>query len=198
MAKKIFIWADSACNGENVEWVELTREEYLVFKKNPANKKRKFIRLTDHYSYESDVLYFEATQEAYREWVAEYQHSLYLKRLERKYSTFSLDETEGLDFVSDEHEWDDYKVQTFATQNLYRETLESIIPLLSDSELVALEILEKKIYSNIKIETSLIEYGIRKSFADWFAEKMLFPLGCVIFAVAVFAILIHFDLIWYM
>ena len=41
-------------------------------------------------------------------------------------------------------------------------------------------------------------YYTRKSFADWFAEKLLFPLGCVIFAVVVFAILIHFDLIWYM
>ena len=41
-------------------------------------------------------------------------------------------------------------------------------------------------------------YYTRKSFADWFAEKMLFPLGCVIFVVVVFAILIHFDLIWYM
>lgn len=41
-------------------------------------------------------------------------------------------------------------------------------------------------------------YYTRKSFADWFAEQMLFPLGCVIFAVVVFAILIHFDLIWYM
>ena len=41
-------------------------------------------------------------------------------------------------------------------------------------------------------------YYTRKSLADWFAEKMLFPLGCVIFAVVVFAILIHFGLIWYM
>lgn len=41
-------------------------------------------------------------------------------------------------------------------------------------------------------------YYTKKSFADWFAEKMLFPIGCVIFAVAVFAILIHLDLIWYM
>ena len=40
-------------------------------------------------------------------------------------------------------------------------------------------------------------YYTRKSFADWFAEKMMFPLGCVIFAVVVFVILIHFDLIWY-
>ena len=40
-------------------------------------------------------------------------------------------------------------------------------------------------------------YYIRKSFANWFAEKMLFPLGCVIFVVLVFAVLIHFDLIWY-
>ena len=31
---------------------------------------------------------------------------------------------------------------------------------------------------------------------DWFAEKMLFPIGCIIFAVTVFAILIHFDLIY--
>ena len=41
-------------------------------------------------------------------------------------------------------------------------------------------------------------YYTKKSFANWFAEKMLFPIGCVIFAVAVFAILIHLDLIWYM
>ena len=41
-------------------------------------------------------------------------------------------------------------------------------------------------------------YYTRKSFVDWFAEKMLFPIGCIIFAVVVFAILIHFDLIWYM
>ena len=41
-------------------------------------------------------------------------------------------------------------------------------------------------------------YYTKKSFADWFAEKMMFPLGCVIFAVAVFAILNYFDLIWYM
>ena len=40
-------------------------------------------------------------------------------------------------------------------------------------------------------------YYTRKSFADWFAEKMMFPLGCVIFAVVGFVILIHFDLIWY-
>lgn len=41
-------------------------------------------------------------------------------------------------------------------------------------------------------------YYAKKRFADWFVEKMLFPLGCVLFAVVVFAILIHFDLIWYM
>ena len=41
-------------------------------------------------------------------------------------------------------------------------------------------------------------YYTRKSFADWFVEKMLFPIGCVVFAVVVFVILIHFDLIWYM
>ncbi len=40
-------------------------------------------------------------------------------------------------------------------------------------------------------------YYNRKSFVDCFTEKILFPLGCVIFAVVVFAILIHFDLIWY-
>ena len=41
-------------------------------------------------------------------------------------------------------------------------------------------------------------YYAKKRFADWFVEKMLFPLGCVLFAVVVFVILIHFDLIWYM
>ena len=41
-------------------------------------------------------------------------------------------------------------------------------------------------------------YYTRKSLADWFAEKMLFPIGCIIFAVVVFAILIHFELLWYM
>lgn len=41
-------------------------------------------------------------------------------------------------------------------------------------------------------------YYTRKSLADWFAEKMMFPLGCVIFAVVVFAVLNYFDLLWYM
>ncbi|MCI5741191.1 MAG: hypothetical protein SO445_05825 [Lachnospiraceae bacterium] len=39
-------------------------------------------------------------------------------------------------------------------------------------------------------------YQTRKRFADWFVEKMLFPLGCVIFVVVVSAILIHFDLVY--
>lgn len=41
-------------------------------------------------------------------------------------------------------------------------------------------------------------YYTKKSFADWFAEKMMFPLGCVIFAVVGFAGLNYFDLLWYM
>ena len=63
------------------------------------------------------------------------------------------------------------------------------------------------IEDNIKCDISASELSKKAGFSVFHyyrlfqtavAEKMLFPIGCVIFAVAVFAILNHFDLLWYM
>lgn len=160
MARRFFIWADANCNGENVEWVEMTGKEYQDFKKNPANKKRRLIRLTDHYSYESDVLYFEVTECDYQEWVSEYQHSLYLMRDEQK--IFKADIDESLDTLSNEQEWDYSEIERTTDFNYFFEVLEELKADFTDDEKLALKILEDKEFCQIKIDVSLQKYGMSR------------------------------------
>ena len=91
MAKKFYVWADANCNGENIEWVELTAAEFIKFIRNPENRGRRIIKLSDPYLYEDDDIYIEATEEQYVEWNKEYKHSLYVNRVNRNQSVVSID-----------------------------------------------------------------------------------------------------------
>ena len=98
MAKRFYVWADANCNGENIEWIELTGEMFIQFVRNPENSRRRFITLSDSVSYEADVIVIEATEEKYREWYKENQHSLYLAREGKEIREDSLEYL--LDFPS--------------------------------------------------------------------------------------------------
>ena len=43
MAKKYFIWKDPACNGMDIEWVELNGRAFYDLLKKPENGERRFI-----------------------------------------------------------------------------------------------------------------------------------------------------------
>ena len=92
MAKRFFVWADANCNGENIEWIELDGKGFKDFLLNPANRKRKIIKLSDPYLHECDDIYIEATKEQFKEWDKEYKHSLYVNRNNRKFTTISIQE----------------------------------------------------------------------------------------------------------
>lgn len=91
MAKKYFVWADANCNGENIEWIELTFPEFKEFRKRPENKQRKFIELSDHLFHECDTVFIEATQEQYRDWKKEDNHLYYVHTVEEQFIQYSFD-----------------------------------------------------------------------------------------------------------
>lgn len=91
MAKRFFVWADANCNGENIEWIELTGVEYFEFVHNPLNKDRRIIHLTDSDDYEDDEIFIEATEERYEEWRKEYKHSRYIKCTQEGIEIVSFD-----------------------------------------------------------------------------------------------------------
>lgn len=84
MAKKFLVWKDANCNGENIEWVELTGAEFKKFIDNPKNACRRIIVLTDNIFYEDDEIFIEATEEQYTEWLKEKYHSIYIRREEKE------------------------------------------------------------------------------------------------------------------
>ena len=42
MATKYLVWKDPACQGKNIEWVELTGKEFYQLTAQPENKGRRF------------------------------------------------------------------------------------------------------------------------------------------------------------
>lgn len=101
MAKRFFVWADANCNGQNIEWIELTGKEFYLFISDPINKGRHIIKLTDTCFYEDDDIYIEATKEEYIKWEKEYKHSLYINRMGREINVYSIQELLEIDETFD-------------------------------------------------------------------------------------------------
>lgn len=101
MSKKYLVWKDESCNGKNIQWVEMTGKEFLLFKRNPQNKARKFIKLDNGVDFSDDIIYIEATKAQYDEWNREEsrRHCNQKSQAEKNYSSISLDS-----FVDNEDE----------------------------------------------------------------------------------------------
>lgn len=91
MAKKYFVWRDPACNGENVEWVELSGKEFYQMLKRRENKSRRFIRLGNDICTDADILFLETTEQQYIAWRREQNAHNYSMRNNATYRTISLD-----------------------------------------------------------------------------------------------------------
>ncbi len=48
--KKYFIWADKNCNGENVEWIELSGSAFYDFVNGPESEGRFIVHYKDIYN----------------------------------------------------------------------------------------------------------------------------------------------------
>lgn len=92
MSQKIYlVKKDPSATGGNIEWRQLTREQFRTFTKSPAGRGRYFVRLTDDIDYECPEIFIEATYEDYRKWKAGYNRHQYLKEQAEEYEVVSAD-----------------------------------------------------------------------------------------------------------
>ena len=78
MSKKYLMWKNPDCNGQNVEWIELTKDEFLSLIRDPENSGRCFIKLLGEKPDETIVV--EVTKKQYEKWKGEMNNEYYLKR----------------------------------------------------------------------------------------------------------------------
>ena len=91
MCKKYFVWKDADCNGKNIEWIEMSGNEFCKFMRLPENRNRRIIRLEDIF-YESDTIYIEVTEQDFKAWEKEQNHADYLHEQEKEACILSLNQ----------------------------------------------------------------------------------------------------------
>lgn len=67
MTKRYFVWKDANCNGKNIDWIEMKGKEFTLFKREPENNHRRFIRLGDP-ELDEEIIFIGATKQKYDEW----------------------------------------------------------------------------------------------------------------------------------
>lgn len=91
MKKRYIIWKDPACNGRDVEWIEIDGKQFAEMMKLPENRKRHFLRFTGEPYGEAETLLIEATEEQYRAWKKEYDAARYRSERDKGITVLSLD-----------------------------------------------------------------------------------------------------------
>ena len=121
--------------GTQIEWIQMTGEEFTAFRRTPEGQGRFFIHLIDDpYDDGADIL-IEATKEEYFRWKAEQDHHYYLRKQSRNHETLSLDVnvTEGTS-LADCIASDDASVEDVVADLIQRESLKSAVEQLSEKD----------------------------------------------------------------
>ena len=134
MSRKYLVWKNPACNGKNVEWLELTGKEFCIMMTSSENKERRFIRLGNDICPEADIIFAEATEVQYKDWKQVQNAHAYLSKVNGTYETVSLDypigNTEAVslyEIIADEAS----NVEQEATADLLKEKLRLGLKCLS-------------------------------------------------------------------
>jgi RNA polymerase sigma factor (sigma-70 family) len=157
MSSKYYIWKDPACAGVDIEWLEVSANEFFSLLKLPENKFRHFIRLSTDMDTDLDVIYIEATEVQFRDWQKDYNLSKYYSRLNRDIPVVSIDcpvqnpEDDPLYEIIPDEEVD---VEKAALSHLAHEKLEKALRGLSAEDV-----------------TLLAEFYLREKNADEIAQE---------------------------
>lgn len=132
------IWKDRNCNGKNIEWVQLTQEEFRKFIKDPAEKERWFIVMDNRVCREDEIIVIEATREKYEKWKREENHRAYLDRFEKGYENVPFFEDtmeDGINpFTGETFAACSRSAEEIALDSLEKEEMRDRIERLSDQE----------------------------------------------------------------
>lgn len=137
MSKKYFVWKDPACGGADIEWTELSGQEFYAMMSKPENKCRRFIRLGNDICSEDDVLTIEATETEYRDWKREQNAHEYLKRCAVGIDITSLENTPDdaeVDSLNEIIADTRVNVERTAWTNVITQMLEGALDSLTDDE----------------------------------------------------------------
>lgn len=142
MSKKYLVWKDANCNGENVEWIQMSGQAFARFIGNAENKNRYFIKLPG--DSELDIIFAEVTEKKYKQWKKENNRKEYLKKGREKFGVLSLDvlvnedsqETLG-DIIQDETE----DIEDIVLKNIMHKKLSAALKTLSHDELALVRML---------------------------------------------------------
>lgn len=139
MAKKYFIWADPNCNGENIEWVEINKSQFDVYKVG-----RHFIRVDGDRTSGYDEIVMEATYPEKCRWNSMIRKQKYLEVRDKFKISRSIDE--WIDEEDSIQLIDTFADETFAFENRVFDAFEierlmKYISQLSEKEKEIIDIL---------------------------------------------------------
>ena len=89
MAKQYYIKKDPSTSGADIEWIAINGKDFYQLITSPAGKGRYFIDMDD--------FMIEATEEEYKDWRREKNHSDYLHEQEARVQLLSLHDSEDGD-----------------------------------------------------------------------------------------------------
>ena len=162
MATKYLVWKDPACQGKNIEWVELTGKEFYQLTAQPENKGRRFIKLDNSVCEEADVIIIEATLEQYRNWLPERDAHKYLMKTRVGKQTLSLDHPLGTgnDITLENLIPDEQNLEDLVLDRLLLSQLPELLRILSDSDRELLNTLFLHTHENLSEREIARQLGI--------------------------------------
>jgi hypothetical protein len=137
MKTTYLVWKDPNCGGVNVEWQEITGQEFLALVRSLEKGARHFIKLWSCSEDSGDgAIVMEATIEQYREWKKGKRHREYLRDSNPGYQIVSYHAMETADGCFGEELLRDIDcdVEAECFERFEREAISSALAQLSDEE----------------------------------------------------------------
>ncbi len=161
MSKKYLVWKDPNCNGKNIEWLDLSKDEFLDLVNQPESANRYFVKLSGETR--DEIIYIEATEERYKAWKKEKNNEYYLRQQKQKrgfqeWPLAVLLRDLNEEFVADIVSLETETLEDFAERDMFLQNLQLALKELPQDELdivVKLYLLKEKNWTEREIAKAL-------------------------------------------
>ncbi|MBE6910607.1 MAG: hypothetical protein E7422_03535 [Ruminococcaceae bacterium] len=126
MKKRFYIKKNPSAQGNDIEWIELSKQAFTAFLASPESKGRYFVNMGN--------AILEASEEAYLDWLKEKNHRDYLRKQANGITVLSISENEDAERESGESAIKDASVDMEADvlRKIDLEALRSSLASLDD------------------------------------------------------------------
>lgn len=175
MANKYFVWENSFRGQETIRWIELNGHEFYQLVRSENAKGRYFIKLDNDICPDDDVIYIEATQEQYQDWIKEFLHHRYLAKFSIRYEFVPIDvlfQESQLQLIPRPHEDILVDVEQNTENKFVREAIHDAVKKLNDK---SREAIVSKYYETVDLSDREIakKLGIKSKTFEKRRERAL-------------------------